>query len=763
MKQKNILNILASAITAIILSACSGDSGGGSSDPETSITVTGQFIDSPVQGLGYSCSSGVSGTTNSNGEYTCNVGDNVTFKIGSVIIGTVSAQTTAITPYSLFPNDITAALNLARLFQSIDTVSTDSIISIDTVKESNIPANTDFTSPSFVTTIETALAITLVSEYEAQTTMNSAILAVGGSIPTDLNYIPVANAGIDQNISTTSIVTLDGSASSDANVADTLTYAWSITSKPAASNTAFSNAVIVSPTFTADVDGAYVLSLVVNDGTVNSATDTVTINATVNLAPIANAGVNQSVNKDDNVLFDASGSSDDGSIVSYSWKEDSTILSTASSFSISSLSVGAHTIILTVTDNDATTASDTIIVTVYEIVTGIMHVANTTELRAALLAAASNGHDDTIILSDGTYKTSDDGDGTFIFLYNEDYNLTLIGSSKDNVILSGDNQHQIFKREGGSGLLIKLEQLTFMDGNMSSSPAYHNSIDYGAAVQAACDIYILDCIFKNNNANGGGGAISANTGSQLKVENSTFQNNSAGNTGGAIASSAYLTEIIQSSFTGNFSGYQIESGYGGAIATYNLTSVFNSIFSENNATYGGAIFCKSSVSQPLTVVNSIIINNNAYDGGAIYSEYTMHATNNLIALNSSGVYIDSGGSPSYTSTIYNSIFLENTNDSKYIRTYDYKVGYSNTAASFINNYLNVVSTTGTLTYTNNIFNGVTLGFVDEVSENYNLTSSSGFIDVGTTNLTGLTLPTTDLNGNARIVGVLIDIGPYEFQ
>ena len=53
--------------------------------------------------------------------------------------------------------------------------------------------------------------------------------------------------------------------------------------------------------------------------------------------------------------------------------------------------------------------------------------------------------------------------------------------------------------------------------------------------------------------------------------------------------------------------------------------------------------------------------------------------------------------------------------------------------------------------------------MDEVSENYNLTSSSGFIDVGTTNLTGLTLPTTDLNVNARIVGVLIDIGPYEFQ
>jgi hypothetical protein len=44
-------------------------------------------------------------------------------------------------------------------------------------------------------------------------------------------------------------------------------------------NADISNPATVNPTFTPDVDGAYVLNLVVNDGTVDSAPDTVTINA----------------------------------------------------------------------------------------------------------------------------------------------------------------------------------------------------------------------------------------------------------------------------------------------------------------------------------------------------------------------------------------------------------------------------------------------------------------------------------------------------
>ena len=92
------------------------------------------------------------------------------------------------------------------------------------------------------------------------------------------NAAPVANAGTAQSVVTGTLVTLDGSGSSDAN-GDLLTYSWAFTSKPAGSSAILSSATVAKPTFTPDIAGAYVLNLVVNDGTVNSAAATVTITA----------------------------------------------------------------------------------------------------------------------------------------------------------------------------------------------------------------------------------------------------------------------------------------------------------------------------------------------------------------------------------------------------------------------------------------------------------------------------------------------------
>ena len=134
------------------------------------------------------------------------------------------------------------------------------------------------------------------------------------------NAAPMANAGAAQNVVVGAVVTLDGSGSSDAN-GDSLTYAWTPTSKPTGSTATLASRTSPKPSFTADVAGTYIVSLLVNDGKVNSAFATVSVNAsTANATPIANAGVAQTVLVKSVVTLDGSGSSDaNGDSLAYAW------------------------------------------------------------------------------------------------------------------------------------------------------------------------------------------------------------------------------------------------------------------------------------------------------------------------------------------------------------------------------------------------------------------------------------------------------------
>ena len=140
------------------------------------------------------------------------------------------------------------------------------------------------------------------------------------------NRAPTADAGGDRDIAVDTLVTLDGSGSSDPDT-DALSYRWTLFSKPANSNASLIDSNRVTPSFTTDVAGDYVIQLIVNDGSADSLVDFVTVTASSqgtgssgNRLPDADAGIDRVVTVDTLVTLDGSRSSDpDADTLSYQW------------------------------------------------------------------------------------------------------------------------------------------------------------------------------------------------------------------------------------------------------------------------------------------------------------------------------------------------------------------------------------------------------------------------------------------------------------
>ncbi|MEE2003417.1 PKD domain-containing protein [Alkalimonas sp. MEB108] len=151
-------------------------------------------------------------------------------------------------------------------------------------------------------------------------TFTTGVIQANCTVNVTFNALPIADAGANQTVETGNLVTLDGSASSDAE-GDALSYAWQVTQVPEGASVALSSATDVRPSFTPQVDGVYVFQLVVSDPYGSSEPAQVQVEATTaNLPPVANAGPNQSVATGAQVELDGRQSSDpEGQPLSYSW------------------------------------------------------------------------------------------------------------------------------------------------------------------------------------------------------------------------------------------------------------------------------------------------------------------------------------------------------------------------------------------------------------------------------------------------------------
>ncbi len=154
----------------------------------------------------------------------------------------------------------------------------------------------DTATPNF--TAPDVLASTVSEVLTFQLTVNDGTLSNSATVDITVNDIgiganspPVANAGPDQDVAEVSLIILDGTASSDADPGDTITYAWQQTAGMTVTldDTAAGQPEFTSPDVGPGVTETLTFELTVNDGT-DSSTDTVDIRVTEGLTAVTVAG-----------------------------------------------------------------------------------------------------------------------------------------------------------------------------------------------------------------------------------------------------------------------------------------------------------------------------------------------------------------------------------------------------------------------------------------------------------------------------------------
>ena len=133
----------------------------------------------------------------------------------------------------------------------------------------------------------------------------------GASMMGELNAAPVVDAGPNQTVTLPASGVLVGSATDDGLSGTPVTTLWSQVSGPGVAMFGASASAVTTVGFTAT--GTYVLQLTADDGEL-SATDVVTVvvDGVVNLAPVVEAGANQTITLPANVAALSGTATDDG-------------------------------------------------------------------------------------------------------------------------------------------------------------------------------------------------------------------------------------------------------------------------------------------------------------------------------------------------------------------------------------------------------------------------------------------------------------------
>ena len=352
----------------------------------------------------------------------------------------------------------------------------------------------------------------------------------------------------------------------------------------------------------------------------------------------------------------------------------------------------------------------------------VFHVTNATEFQAALDAAETNGEDDTIYLASGTYA----GNFSYQPPDTEHKALTIQGEAGTfaaEVVLDGQNSGRVLFLldyniyADGSVPEVRISGMTFQNGNSL----------WGAGIGAGLYYYnisITNCVIVNNTGAGLGGGV--------YMEN---------HHGGAGVLTLDNNLIMWNTLTDDMNHWSKGAGaYMSGYATGQSDSVIrNNIIVRNSAQgatdpQGGGLWVANSSNGNINLIENTIYNN----------QHTNQANKG------GGVYFGSGAS----AYVYNNIIYGNTaiqGGDLYFEDVTSKIGYNN-------NYTDMY---GTWTDSGANLDTDPL-FVSDQNNDFRLQPTSPMINAGTTAVPDPPgLPSTDYEGNPRVMGPSPDIGAYE--
>ena len=346
-------------------------------------------------------------------------------------------------------------------------------------------------------------------------------------------------------------------------------------------------------------------------------------------------------------------------------------------------------------------------------------VTDSAGLQSALSGAQYNSLNDVIRLVQGSYGVSGNGNSQFYYYSNEPYSLVIQGGYTDqtcsareldaaNTALDGELLSGVLRFINNSSSPyadIVIEGVTIQNGQLSDSALYAHS-ENG-------DLILKKNRIVDNMGNYYGVIFSTYSGS-VRLEGNLMSGNSAGSTGGA----AYVT-----------------ANHGEAVLRNNVVAT------NTSANYAGGLYVTTNGGR-LVLTNNTIAFNSVSETGA----------------SGSGVGIDLYGSASEVS-FYNNIIWGNTDSDYEIAINNPGGGAANTVYAY-NNDFDPGRVFGTFTDEADNINTDPL-FVDAASGNYNLSLGSPCIDAGDAAAPGL--PDTDFEGDARILGLTVDVGADEYH